>query len=118
MGCEIRPVERKDGDDGIGFQARGKARYTILYFDENGRRRKKAGVTDKAVSERIAHDLENKVALSRQGLIDPKAEAYRDHEVQPLADHLADWQAESSMPRESSPSMPSSFSIACGDSWP
>jgi hypothetical protein len=60
----------------------------IVYTDENGRRRKKAGATDKAVSERIAHDLENKAALHRQGLIDPKAESFRDHEARPLAEHL------------------------------
>jgi len=73
------------------FKARGKARYTILYVDENGRRRKKAGVTDKAVSERIAHDLENKVALKRQGLIDPRDKAYARHASHSLAVHLADW---------------------------
>ena len=43
------------------------AKYTILYFDENGRRRKEAGATDKAVSERIANDLEKKVALAIRG---------------------------------------------------
>ena len=50
-------------DDGIGFKARGKAKYTIVYTDENGRRRKKTGVTDKAVTERIAHDIENQGCL-------------------------------------------------------
>jgi integrase len=76
------------------FKARGKAHYTILYVDENGRRRKKAGATDKVVTERIAHDLENKVALHKQGLIDPKAESFRDHEARPLEQHIAEWQAD------------------------
>ncbi|MGP0064163.1 MAG: tyrosine-type recombinase/integrase [Isosphaeraceae bacterium] len=75
------------------FKADGAKKYTIVYTDENGRRRKKAGATDKAVSERIARDLENKVALRREGLIDPKDEAYRIHKARPLADHLTDWHA-------------------------
>jgi integrase len=76
------------------FKPAGKTKYTILFFDANGRRRKKVGTTDKVVTERIARDLENKVALRREGLVDPKAEAYRDHEARPLADHIADWQAD------------------------
>jgi integrase len=70
------------------FKTAGNSKYTIFYTDENGRRRKKAGTTDKAVSERIAHDLENKAALRKQGLIDPKAESFRDHEARPLVEHL------------------------------
>jgi hypothetical protein len=31
------------------------------------------------------------VALRREGVIDPKAEAYRDQEARPLAEHLADF---------------------------
>ncbi len=31
------------------FKPKGSTKYMILYFDENGRRRKKAGTTDKAV---------------------------------------------------------------------
>ena len=73
------------------FKARGAKRYTILYHDENGKRRKKAGTTDKAVTERIARDIENKVALRREGLIDPKDESYRAHASRPLSEHLAAW---------------------------
>lgn len=76
------------------FKPAGKAKYVCLYFDENGKRRKKTLATDKAVSERIARDIANKVALRREGIIDPKAEAYRDHELTPLARHVADWQAD------------------------
>ncbi|QEH34270.1 site-specific tyrosine recombinase XerC [Aquisphaera giovannonii] len=63
-------------------------KYTILYFDHNGKRRKKTGTADKVVTERIAREIENRVALRREGIIDPKAEAYRDHEARPLAEHL------------------------------
>jgi integrase len=75
------------------FKAANAKRYTILYFDENGDRRKAKGCTDKAESERIANRLENEVALRRAGLIDRKAEVYRDRESTPLANHIADWEA-------------------------
>ena len=32
------------------FKPAGRAKYVILYIDENGRRRKTTGATDKAVS--------------------------------------------------------------------
>src|SRR5689334_6405454 len=73
------------------FKPKGKTRYVILYHDEHGRRRKKTGATDKAVTQRIARDLENRVALRREGVIDEKDEAYRDHEARALSGHLADW---------------------------
>jgi hypothetical protein len=52
------------------FKPAGKSKYVIFYTDETGRRRKKAGTTDKAVTERIARNLENRVALRREGQID------------------------------------------------
>src|SRR3954453_21167021 len=73
------------------FKPKGKTKYVILYTDATGRRRKKVGATDKTVTERIARELENRVALHREGVIDPKAEAYRDHEARPLAEHLNDY---------------------------
>jgi hypothetical protein len=63
-------------------------KYTILYFDENGKRRKKAGATDKAVTERIARDIENRVALRREGLIDPAAERFAESERRSISAHL------------------------------
>lgn len=73
------------------FKSPGSKKWTILYFDENGRRRKKPGATDKAVTERIARDLENRIALRREGVIDAKADALVAHEARPLGDHLAAW---------------------------
>jgi integrase len=73
------------------FKAAGAAKYTIMWRDENGKRHKKTGTTDKATSQRIANDLENKVALRRQGLLDPRDEGYRNAAVKPVAEHLAAW---------------------------
>src|SRR5262249_35532360 len=70
------------------FKPAGKYKYIILYFDENGRRRKKVGTTDKVVTERIARDIENRVALRREGLVDSQDEAYRFHAARALAEHL------------------------------
>ena len=75
------------------FKPAGAKKYVILYVDDTGRRRKKTGATDKAVSERIARDIENRVALRREGVVDAKTEALVAHEARPLADHLADWRA-------------------------
>jgi integrase len=73
------------------FKPKGSKKYIILYHDENGERRKKTGSTDKAVTERLARDLENRVILRREGLIDPKDEGYRDHATRPLSEHLDAW---------------------------
>ncbi|WP_169979485.1 tyrosine-type recombinase/integrase [Tautonia rosea] len=75
------------------FKPSGRKKYVILYFDENGRRRKVIGATDKTVTERIARDLENRVLLRKEGVIDARDEARRDHEARPLVDHLADFRA-------------------------
>jgi hypothetical protein len=76
------------------FKLAGKSKYVIIYTDENGKRRKKIGATDKAVSQRLANELENKVAMRRGGLVDPAAELYRDHEALPLTEHISAWQAD------------------------
>lgn len=76
------------------FKPKGSKKYVILYFDEHGKRRKVIGATDKGVTERLARDLENKVLLRREGVIDARDEARRAHEARPVADHLADWHAD------------------------
>jgi integrase len=73
------------------FKPDGAKKYVILYHDENGKRRKKTGATDKAVTERLARDIENRVLLRREGLIDPKDESYRTHAGRPLSEHLDAW---------------------------
>jgi integrase len=63
----------------------------IIYTGADGRRHKKTGATDKGVTLRIARDLENRVALRREGLIEPEAEERSIAGRKPLADHLSDW---------------------------
>jgi predicted GIY-YIG superfamily endonuclease len=50
------------------FKPTGKSKYVILYHDETGRRRKKTGATDKAVTKWIARTIESRVALRREGI--------------------------------------------------
>jgi integrase len=73
------------------FKPKGKSKYVIFYNDENGRRRKKTAATDKVVSERIARDIENRVALRREGLIDAASERFSDSERKPIKGHLDDF---------------------------
>jgi integrase len=73
------------------FKPEGKAKYVIVYTDENGRRRKKTGTADKTVTHRIARDIENRVALRREGIVDPCEEAYARHAAQTLGVHVAAW---------------------------
>ncbi len=65
----------------------------IGYVDHEGRPRTKKGCPDKAATEAMARKLESDVALRKIGLIDLKAEAYRNHEARPLSEHLVEFQA-------------------------
>lgn len=69
------------------------ASWYITYADENGTRRTVKGCPDKAATEAIARKLETEADLRRRGVIDPKADVYREHERRPLAEHVADWSA-------------------------
>jgi integrase len=75
------------------YKPPGRSKYIIEFRDENGRRRRKTGATDKAVSQRIANDIENKVALRKQGLIDPAAERFADAARKPITKHVEDFVA-------------------------
>jgi len=76
------------------FKPNGKTKYVILYHDETGRRRKKTGAADKQTTERIARNLENRVALLKEGVIDARTETQRGHESKPLSDHIDAWEAD------------------------
>jgi integrase len=73
------------------FKPAGSDRYVITYRDENNKRRKKYGTKDKSVSQRIANDLENKVALRTAGIVDPREEAYAASGAATLLTHVETW---------------------------
>ena len=54
------------------FKAKGAEVYTILYYDENGDRRKKAGYSDKRKSQELATKLETEARDIKNGLADRK----------------------------------------------
>ncbi len=70
------------------------SKWIIAYVDENGKRVAETAYTDKAASEALARHRETEAAQRKRGVIDPKAEAYANHEARPLAEHLADWESD------------------------
>jgi integrase len=73
------------------YKAAGSRRYMVEYRDSEGRRRRKAAFTDKSESQRLANELEDRARKVRNGLVDIKAESFRDHDRRLLADHINDW---------------------------
>src|SRR5579862_717148 len=66
----------------------------IQWFDHDGERHTKcAKTTDKAAAERIAAKLESDTALRRDGVINSALERFALEERRPLAEHLADFEA-------------------------
>ena len=74
------------------FKPKGKEKYVILYTDESGRRRKKTGATDKAVTRRSPGSWRTAAALRREGLDPPGRRACAAHEARPLSAHLDDFE--------------------------
>jgi hypothetical protein len=52
-------------------------------------KRERKGCPDRRVTEDLARAAESQAAKIRAGLVNPKDVAHRDHEIRPLADHLA-----------------------------
>jgi site-specific recombinase XerD len=73
------------------FKAKGATHYTVMWFDEDNRRRKKKGFTDKAESQRLANRLEDEARQIKLGNVDPREKKFRIHGTTPLADHMADY---------------------------
>jgi hypothetical protein len=72
---------------------RGKVWY-LRYTDAAGKRTMKRLSTDKRVAEQLARSILEERDRIRGGWIGPKDLAYRDHEARPLAEHIAEWQAD------------------------
>ncbi len=72
------------------LRKRGKTWY-YRFVDENGVKREAKGCSDKRATEELARAAEARAAKVRAKLVDPKAEAYRNHEARPLTEHLSDF---------------------------
>lgn len=76
------------------YKKRGRARWTIAYIDHDGTRREKSsGTVDHRVAERIANDIEARVAERRSGLIDPRMEAAANDARRPIDEHVKAYEA-------------------------
>jgi len=64
----------------------------VAWTDEFGRRRTRRAYTDKALSERMARQLEDETRARRDGTIDMVVERMAAHAMAPLEDHLADYE--------------------------
>ena len=74
------------------MRRRGKVWY-FTTTDADGIRRERKGCPDRRATEEMARDAESLATRRRAGLIDPKAESYRDHGARPLSGHLDDFEA-------------------------
>src|SRR5262245_16890264 len=70
------------------FKAKGAKKFTIIYTDEHGKRRKKRGYSDKGETMKLARKLEDRVDKIHDGLLDPRDEQYQKHESDPLTVHV------------------------------
>jgi integrase len=61
------------------------------YVDENGEKREKAAYTDRRESQRLADELEAQAARIRDGLVDARDLALREHGKRPVAAHIGAW---------------------------
>ena len=73
------------------YRPKGRKTYIIEWFDENNKRHRKSGTSDKSVAKRIAADIENKKALRKEGLIDRAAERFAECDRQSISGHLDDF---------------------------
>ena len=73
-------------------RARGKqGKWTCHYLGEDGKRKSKVGVTDKAESLRIANHLEEEARMIRLGLVDRNDRNRREASLRSVADHCEDY---------------------------
>src|SRR5436853_412216 len=77
-----------------GGRKNRNGRYSISYFDENGKRRNVSSRTaDKDAATAVANSLEAEVALKRRGIITPEQGKFAEANQRPLADHITDYLA-------------------------
>src|SRR5437016_2942078 len=69
------------------FRKHGKVWY-YRYTDAGGEKREVKGCTDRRATEELARDAETKVARTKAGLNDPKAERIAREARRPLGEHV------------------------------
>ena len=67
--------------------------YTVMWFDENGKRRKVNGSPEKDAAEALGRQKETEVIKRRHGIIDPQAEKIALEGRRPIAEHVTDFRA-------------------------
>jgi integrase len=76
------------------FRRNGSPNLYVAYFDHTGRRREKsARTTERRVAERIASKVEEDVALTRAGVVDPRNAGYVAAGKLPVKRHVDDYLA-------------------------
>ena len=72
------------------FRKKGKIWY-YRFVDANGKPHERRGCPDRRETESMASAAEVEASKIRGGFIDARTLGYRDQEVRPLVEHLADW---------------------------
>ncbi len=73
-------------------RARGKSgKWTVWWVGEDGRRRTRPGLTDKAKSLELANHLEAEARRIREGLADPGERRRREAALRPVGAHVEDY---------------------------
>lgn len=87
-----KTIKRSGNGAGSLTQDPKSGRYVALYFDANGRRRKRSTkTTNRRDAERMLAKWTEEVAHVRAGLVDADELRRRDERTRPLADHVRDY---------------------------
>jgi integrase len=79
------------GVDDVATLRRRGATYYVRWTDSNGVKHERSVGRDKRVAEQAKSRIEGELDRERAGLLNMQDRTLRDHEAQPLFDHLADW---------------------------
>ena len=86
--------KRRSHRQGTLFKRHGRGAWVAQWHDHSGKRMfRSTGTTDRAAAERILTKYVADAALRREGVIDPRADAFAVEERRPLADHIAEWES-------------------------
>jgi integrase len=71
------------------FKRGGRGPWILKWFDASGKRREQSSrTTDKRTAERIAAQIEAKVALRREGVVDTRMDQIADENQRPIREHI------------------------------